>query len=283
MIGFLTDPVAFAAEWYRWGVSIGFAIVAVVAVWVFFDSQRQRLHTPVLRTLALAAAILVVPGVVLSLFPYLETGLGDLPLLLAYLGLLASALGLSILVLYSLGIGVAAWAEKEDLVDDPLPAAQPITPIEVQVAPPQTTRPEPRSPVHPQSPTVAQSISPAEDPTHIMPPPPPALEPLAWLVVMNGPWAGKEFRLHSLAHVGRDAVRNEISLDDIAISRQHARVRLEKDEFVIYDLASANGTLVNGERVERRPLHPRDRVIVGQTEFAFMRVDEGSEQIVDSG
>ncbi|HSN69466.1 MAG TPA: FHA domain-containing protein [Thermoanaerobaculia bacterium] len=53
--------------------------------------------------------------------------------------------------------------------------------------------------------------------------------------------------------IGRDS-DNEIVLRDPRVSRHHARIVFEKGFFVIYDLASANGTIVNGKRVSIAPL-----------------------------
>jgi pSer/pThr/pTyr-binding forkhead associated (FHA) protein len=97
---------------------------------------------------------------------------------------------------------------------------------------------------------------------------------LAWLVVMNGPRAGKEFRLDVLTDIGRDSRYNPASVEDPTMSRQHARVRLEKEGFVIYDLASANGLLVNGQKEQRCKLANGDRITIGQTVFGFMIVAE---------
>lgn len=53
--------------------------------------------------------------------------------------------------------------------------------------------------------------------------------------------------------IGRDS-DNEIVLRDPRVSRHHARIVFEKGFYVIYDLASANGTVVNGKRVSIAPL-----------------------------
>ena len=48
--------------------------------------------------------------------------------------------------------------------------------------------------------------------------------------------------------IGRDGIC-EVVLDDLKASRQHARIQLdEKGEYVIEDLGSKNGTLINGQR-----------------------------------
>ncbi len=53
--------------------------------------------------------------------------------------------------------------------------------------------------------------------------------------------------------IGRDP-DNEIVLRDPRVSRHHARIIFERGFFVLYDLASANGTTVNGKRISIAPL-----------------------------
>jgi hypothetical protein len=64
--------------------------------------------------------------------------------------------------------------------------------------------------------------------------------------------------------------RAEIRLEDPFASSQHARVYEQGNVIVIEDLASTNGTYLNEELLESpRPLHPGDRVRIGESEFAF--------------
>ena len=59
--------------------------------------------------------------------------------------------------------------------------------------------------------------------------------------------------------VGR-AETNDIVLDgDMRVSRQHARLNLQEGQWVLTDSNSANGTLVNGERVTSHSLRHGDR------------------------
>jgi serine phosphatase RsbU (regulator of sigma subunit)/pSer/pThr/pTyr-binding forkhead associated (FHA) protein len=69
--------------------------------------------------------------------------------------------------------------------------------------------------------------------------------------------------------IGRSA-RNDLCVEDPFASRLHAEVRKRGDVFWIADLNSANGTLVNGERLTA-PLQLRDRDIVriGETEIEY--------------
>jgi FHA domain len=50
-----------------------------------------------------------------------------------------------------------------------------------------------------------------------------------------------------------------------AVSRRHARLLFRDGHWVIRDLASTNGTMVNGVRVGRCRLDPGDRVTFGDT------------------
>jgi ABC transport system ATP-binding/permease protein len=62
---------------------------------------------------------------------------------------------------------------------------------------------------------------------------------------------------------GRDA-DCDLVLDHVLISRRHARIDHKPNGYVIADLGSANGTFVNGQRIESATLlHDNDRVQIG--------------------
>jgi len=69
--------------------------------------------------------------------------------------------------------------------------------------------------------------------------------------------------------IGRDSASDLTLMDDLA-SRQHAQIRREAGGAVIYDLDSANGTFVNGKRIDRpHPLRSGDVIAMGDTELVF--------------
>jgi len=70
--------------------------------------------------------------------------------------------------------------------------------------------------------------------------------------------------------IGRNEM-NTISLDGLQISNEHARLRRTNQEVVVEDLNSTNGVYVNGERVSRRGISPRDSVQIGSY---VIRIDE---------
>lgn len=64
----------------------------------------------------------------------------------------------------------------------------------------------------------------------------------------------------------------DIVLDDINASRNHAElVHEDNDDWVINDLGSTNGTLVNGRRITSRTLYEGDRIRIGTNDFIFSR------------
>lgn len=102
----------------------------------------------------------------------------------------------------------------------------------------------------------------------------PAPGPQAWLAVRSGSRAGKQLGLGTSSRnsIGRDGSRCDLVVDDPAVSAEHARVQFENGQFVIYDLASRNGTYVNNHRVQRQALMDDDQIRVGDTVVVFKSV-----------
>jgi len=62
----------------------------------------------------------------------------------------------------------------------------------------------------------------------------------------------------------------EIVLSDPNVSRRHAEVRRDTDEFVVVDLGSTNGTKVNGRGIKKaQQLSDGDEITVGTTRLRF--------------
>ena len=100
----------------------------------------------------------------------------------------------------------------------------------------------------------------------------PTLPPgTALLAVVRGPNAGSRYLLdRDSTDIGRHP-DSHVYLDDVTVSRHHARVDREGDDFTLYDLGSLNGTYLGSERVERRELRPGDEVQVGRFKMLFVR------------
>lgn len=68
--------------------------------------------------------------------------------------------------------------------------------------------------------------------------------------------------------IGRSQKCNVV-LGDKKSSRKHSIIRKEGEKFILKDLGSANGTLVNGERVDEHELQSGDVLTIGDTQFTF--------------
>ena len=93
-------------------------------------------------------------------------------------------------------------------------------------------------------------------------------------MVRSGPSAGQSFSLGDEDLViGREPGSGGAQLDDTAASRRHALIRRTPEGYVVYDLGSANGTVVDGVTLSGRELHNGDVVLIGQTELQFIQAE----------
>ncbi len=89
------------------------------------------------------------------------------------------------------------------------------------------------------------------------------------LVTVAGPAPGKVFELtKDRLSLGR-LPDSDIPLADPGASRRHAEIRRENGEWVIADVGSTNGTMVNEHAVGERALHDGDRITIGRTVLEF--------------
>lgn len=97
------------------------------------------------------------------------------------------------------------------------------------------------------------------------------------LVVVNGPLTNQTFYLDEpVVTIGRLA-SNHICLEDLFVSRHHCVIRNEGEECLIEDLNSANGTYLNGERVNKGLLKEGCLIQTGISQFIFkLQNPEGS-------
>jgi len=94
-------------------------------------------------------------------------------------------------------------------------------------------------------------------------------EVAARLVVVSGESAGLAFRLGPTSTVGRDP-QNTIRLLDEKTSRHHAVFRFTEGAWTLQDLGSANGTWVEGHRIEKPVrLAGGEAMRLGDTCFRF--------------
>jgi FhaA, N-terminal domain/FHA domain len=99
----------------------------------------------------------------------------------------------------------------------------------------------------------------------------PKVQAPASLVLVQG---GQPIRTWPLAApqltIGR-AEQSDIPLSDPGVSRNHARVVREGDDFIVEDLRSTNGTEVNGQPIRRRRLANGDLLKLASSTLQFRR------------
>ncbi|HEX8052527.1 MAG TPA: FHA domain-containing protein, partial [Thermoleophilaceae bacterium] len=86
------------------------------------------------------------------------------------------------------------------------------------------------------------------------------------IVIKQGPNSGEELEVQGSIVVGRDPEAASFVIDDPEASRRHASIVPSETGVVVEDLASTNGTFVNGERIEgTRDVGAGDEIRIGNT------------------
>jgi pSer/pThr/pTyr-binding forkhead associated (FHA) protein len=70
---------------------------------------------------------------------------------------------------------------------------------------------------------------------------------------------------------------NDVVIDNLSVSRLHARIVLEGERVFLEDQGSGNGCLVNGRRVDRAPIAPGDEILIGKHELVLVEPGDGPE------
>ncbi|MCK4473371.1 MAG: FHA domain-containing protein, partial [Anaerolineae bacterium] len=87
------------------------------------------------------------------------------------------------------------------------------------------------------------------------------------LVLIEDGKDGRPYAVYDVTHMGRDETKVDVAFDHARISRLHATLVKEDEEFVLYDQGSKNGTWVNERRLPfkgHRVLENNDIIDLGQ-------------------
>lgn len=96
------------------------------------------------------------------------------------------------------------------------------------------------------------------------------------LVVMYGGSAGRKYPLgEGLNRAGR-ASGNEVTLEDASISATHCELWVMRERLLVRDLASTNGTFINGRPVSEAELAEGDVLALGSLEMRVVGVPKGA-------
>ena len=86
----------------------------------------------------------------------------------------------------------------------------------------------------------------------------------ATAIVLSGFYEGLEVGIdRSRIVIGRGR-KADLALAEATISRAHAAIGFDGQQFYVEDLGSTNGTLVNGAKVSRQPLKSDDEIQMGK-------------------
>jgi pSer/pThr/pTyr-binding forkhead associated (FHA) protein len=90
----------------------------------------------------------------------------------------------------------------------------------------------------------------------------------AWLLI-EGEMSEKRYEIReTIVSIG-SSDDNDIVLKDRAVSRHHAKIRIEGKKYFMYDLASTNGTRVNQRKIRKKWIKEGDIIEMGHTRMVF--------------
>jgi hypothetical protein len=98
--------------------------------------------------------------------------------------------------------------------------------------------------------------------------PPAPAGPAARLILQGD---GQEWSLQGERAVIGRLSGSEVEIQDPGASRRHAEIRRDGGEYVLVDLGSTNGTLLNDAPVSESTLEDGDQITIGRTVLEFRR------------
>lgn len=248
--------------WYGWGVFLGTLLALAAIGWIFY---QERAQLGIWHALGVVGLILIVPSLFNKIrYPdFLQLFVNTIDPSARLWGLVGIA-G-AVLALIALGWFLATRSTRSRASAPFTYSIPPTMPVSQSQSTVPAFTPGPTVPV-------PQAAAPVADPplpkTQIQGTSTPAL---AWVAVEQGSNRGVQtsLRQDQPLSIGRDGQKCELVLDDPSLSSQHALIRYEQGRFCLYDMASTNGTFVNGTRIQRQSLMDGDRIRLGGVTLIF--------------
>lgn len=99
--------------------------------------------------------------------------------------------------------------------------------------------------------------------------------PSAFLKVVSGSRQGLNVPLKANEPLVIGRKRGDLVLDDPLVSSTHAKIFRRDDGFVIQDMGSTNGTMVDGRLIREAPLRPGAEISIGNSRLVlFVGLDD---------
>ena len=239
--------------WYFEGLNglggwfIFLLLAAAAVIWLLYDSSARRLPALGWRLGVILTACLLLPTILwrfssadtrLSLEPFREATF--------YLGLLGGVIPPVVAVGYFVTFRGLVGCAQGHVYDRSLGQCPDASHYPAQA-------PAAAAPYIPPS-------QPAPGPAPVATGPPPAAKPKAhaWLVADDG----RSYQLNlALTTLGRSSQNDIAVTGDSTVGREHAKIHEQNGHFRITDLGSANGTRVNGRKIQGPMMLEPDDVI----------------------
>lgn len=93
------------------------------------------------------------------------------------------------------------------------------------------------------------------------------------LICLTGATKGESYVLNGNRIVIGRSEKADVRISDSKASREHAELTRVRDAWVVTDLGSQNGIMVNDKKVTQKELSEGDKLIIGQTVFKFAKVE----------
>ena len=81
----------------------------------------------------------------------------------------------------------------------------------------------------------------------------------------------------SCVTIGRTG-ENDVVINNLGVSRQHARIIQDNDEYTLEDLGSRNGTILNNEEIKHSKLKDKDEIVIGKHTVVFSVEDAADSE-----
>ena len=75
----------------------------------------------------------------------------------------------------------------------------------------------------------------------------------------------------------------DIQIDNLAVSKRHARIIKHRNQYSVQDLNSTNGTFLNDEKIVKAVLKHNDLVAIGKHSLKIYHGKESKKPIADFG
>ena len=97
------------------------------------------------------------------------------------------------------------------------------------------------------------------------------------LLVISGPLQGREILVNRDTFTIGSGSHNDLIVEDSTVSKRHCEIVVEQSGYLIRDLESTNGTLVQGVRVSSAHLPPGSEIQLGKTRIVFCPLQEAHD------